>query len=226
MPKNKPNVNKNNVEYILRLHLGTSRDITPGDIIMSPLVTAKRWTYDNAQCHVTAFRPISNAARSWSYDTQPCLPWASPSSIVKQSNGQNSKITQVTWQCRKYLIVAIKWLEWFHIENISIHCKQCHWWLTKNPWSKCCQRKAVFFNTKHLQSWTYSNGFTQAAYLKHIQTDDLLLWLLSGIRREASAVGANEQEAYWTQQSQNSWGSINSFQVLKTGIQILGCSYK
>jgi len=28
MPKNKPNVNKNNVEYILRLHLGTSRDIT------------------------------------------------------------------------------------------------------------------------------------------------------------------------------------------------------
>ena len=43
MPKkNKLNVNKNNVEYILRLHLGTSRDITRGDIIMSPLVTVKR----------------------------------------------------------------------------------------------------------------------------------------------------------------------------------------
>jgi len=42
MQKNKLNVNKNNVEYILRLHLGTSRDVTRGDIIMSPLVTVKR----------------------------------------------------------------------------------------------------------------------------------------------------------------------------------------
>jgi len=40
------------LEYILRLHL----------------VTVKRWTYDNAECHVTAFRPISEAAHSWSYD--------------------------------------------------------------------------------------------------------------------------------------------------------------
>jgi len=37
-------------------------------IIMSPRVTVKRWTYDNAQRHVTAFRPISEAAHSWSYD--------------------------------------------------------------------------------------------------------------------------------------------------------------
>jgi len=32
------------------------------DIIMSNGVTVKRWTYDNAQRHVTAFRPISEAA--------------------------------------------------------------------------------------------------------------------------------------------------------------------
>jgi len=30
--------------------------------------TVARWTVDNAQHHVTAFRPISEAARSWSYD--------------------------------------------------------------------------------------------------------------------------------------------------------------
>ena len=34
--KNKLNVNKNNVEYILRLHLVKLRDVTRGDIIMSP----------------------------------------------------------------------------------------------------------------------------------------------------------------------------------------------
>ena len=33
-----------------------------GDIIMSPWVTMKQLTYDNAQRHVTAFRPISEAA--------------------------------------------------------------------------------------------------------------------------------------------------------------------
>ena len=38
------------------------------DIIMSNGVTVKRWTYDNAQRHVTAFRPISEAAHSWSDD--------------------------------------------------------------------------------------------------------------------------------------------------------------
>jgi len=32
---------------------------------MSHWVTVKRWTYDNAQRHVTAFRPISEAAHSW-----------------------------------------------------------------------------------------------------------------------------------------------------------------
>jgi len=31
-------------------------------------VTVKRWTYDNAQRHVTAFRPIIEAAHIWSYD--------------------------------------------------------------------------------------------------------------------------------------------------------------
>ena len=35
---------------------------------MSHRVTTKRWTYDNAQHHVTAFWPISKAAHSWSYD--------------------------------------------------------------------------------------------------------------------------------------------------------------
>ena len=40
------------------------------DIIMSTRVTVKRWTYDNAQSHVTAFRPISEAAHSWSYNNK------------------------------------------------------------------------------------------------------------------------------------------------------------
>ena len=40
---------------------------------MSHRVTVKRWTYDNAQRHVTAFRPISEAAHSWSYDDVKCL---------------------------------------------------------------------------------------------------------------------------------------------------------
>ena len=36
-------------------------------------VTVKRWTYDNAQRHVTALRPISEAAHSWLYDKNSCL---------------------------------------------------------------------------------------------------------------------------------------------------------
>jgi len=41
--------------------------------IMSPGVTVKRWTYDNAQRHLTAFRPISEAAHSWSCDNLCCI---------------------------------------------------------------------------------------------------------------------------------------------------------
>jgi len=33
-------------------------------------VPGHRWTYDNAQRHVTAFKPVSEAAHSWSYDNQ------------------------------------------------------------------------------------------------------------------------------------------------------------
>jgi len=33
-----------------------------------PGSTMTRWSFDNGQRHVTAFRPISEAARSWSYD--------------------------------------------------------------------------------------------------------------------------------------------------------------
>ena len=75
-PKNKQNVNKNNVEYMLCLHLVNITWRHPGwhynVIIMSPRVTVKQWTYDNAQRHVTAFRPISEAAHSWSYDSISC----------------------------------------------------------------------------------------------------------------------------------------------------------
>jgi len=39
---------------------------------MSPWVTVKWRTYDNAQRHVTAFRPISEAAHSLSYDNVLC----------------------------------------------------------------------------------------------------------------------------------------------------------
>ena len=31
-------------------------------------LTVTRWSFDNDERHVTAFRPISEAARSWSYD--------------------------------------------------------------------------------------------------------------------------------------------------------------
>ena len=70
--KNKQNVNKN-AEYILRLHLV---NVTwplrghPGWHYNVTWVTVKRWTYDNAQRHVMAFRPISEAARCWSCDNQ------------------------------------------------------------------------------------------------------------------------------------------------------------
>jgi len=47
---------------------------------MSLRVTVKRWTYDNAQRHVTAFQLISEAAHSWSYDNQ--IWWHSVESIA------------------------------------------------------------------------------------------------------------------------------------------------
>ena len=36
------------------------------------LIVVNRPTFDNAQSHVTAFRPISEAARSWSDDSLEC----------------------------------------------------------------------------------------------------------------------------------------------------------
>jgi len=71
-PKNKKklNVNKNNVKYILRLHLVNVTWRHPG--WHYNWVTLKRWTYDNAQRHVTAFRPISDnifSQRSHTVDT-------------------------------------------------------------------------------------------------------------------------------------------------------------
>ena len=38
-----------------------------------PWSTVKQRTFDNAQRHVTTFRPISEAARSWSCDKFVCL---------------------------------------------------------------------------------------------------------------------------------------------------------
>jgi len=46
---------------------------------MSPRVTVKRWTHDNAKRHVTAFRPISEAAHSWSCDNQE---WQCPGCVI------------------------------------------------------------------------------------------------------------------------------------------------
>jgi len=75
--QNKQNENKNNVEYVLRLQcriylLNVTR---PSDSSMSDVrhwtvwrSTVTRWTFENAQRHVTAIRPISEAARSWSCD--------------------------------------------------------------------------------------------------------------------------------------------------------------
>ena len=35
--------------------------------------TVTRWSFDNDQRHVTAFRPISEAAHSWPYDNVSCI---------------------------------------------------------------------------------------------------------------------------------------------------------
>ena len=35
--------------------------------------TVTRWSFDNVKRHVTAFRPISEAAHNWSYDRSLCL---------------------------------------------------------------------------------------------------------------------------------------------------------
>ena len=79
--QNKQNVNKNNVEYILRLllvrvtwplhgHLGWHYNDyrLPLVIVMTTGRPPTRSAFDNAQRHVTAFRPISEAVRSWSCD--------------------------------------------------------------------------------------------------------------------------------------------------------------
>ena len=71
--QNKQNVRKNNVEYVLRLQCRIYLvNVTwPSDSSMSDVrhwtvwrSTVTRWTFDNAQRHVTEFRPISEAARS------------------------------------------------------------------------------------------------------------------------------------------------------------------
>jgi len=69
-------VNENNVECILRLHLV---NVTWPCVIMTnghvtvyhyndTRSTVARWSFDNDQRHVTAFRPIRDAAHSWSHD--------------------------------------------------------------------------------------------------------------------------------------------------------------
>ena len=79
--QNKQNVNKNNVEYILCLHLVRVTWPLHGHlgwhyndyrlplvIVMTTGRPPTRSAFDNAQRHVTAFRPISEAVRSWSCD--------------------------------------------------------------------------------------------------------------------------------------------------------------
>ena len=81
--QNKQNVNKNNVEYVLGLQCRIYLvNVTwPSDSSMSDVrywtiwrSTVTRSTFDNAQRHVTAFRPISEAARSGSCDNEMFLP--------------------------------------------------------------------------------------------------------------------------------------------------------
>jgi len=51
--------------------------------------------YDNDECHVTAFRPISEAAHSWSYDNLTCRwTWKLDSNDVALSWLRASKMTQ------------------------------------------------------------------------------------------------------------------------------------
>jgi len=60
----KANVNKNNVQNItFDLVIGHRKYYNMSDDLL---------TFDNAQNHVTAFRPVSEAARSWSDDSKGC----------------------------------------------------------------------------------------------------------------------------------------------------------
>jgi len=57
------------------------------DLTTYEIVTVNRPSFDNAQSHVTAFRPISESARSWSDDNALCR--------LMHENGQaNLEITQ------------------------------------------------------------------------------------------------------------------------------------
>ena len=64
-------------------------------------VTVKRCRYDNAQRHVTAFRPISEAAHNWSYDNVTCS-ILHPSGVVKSSTSfgcsKGGNVTSAGWQ--------------------------------------------------------------------------------------------------------------------------------
>ena len=114
------------VEYILCLHLV---NVTwPCIIIMiNSHVTiyhtrsiATHWSFDNDKCHITAFRPISEAAHSWSYDNQtwwtegenvslglcPCVTFSTSTTVhhlyVNQKWCRKSNQTDVTSNRRKY----------------------------------------------------------------------------------------------------------------------------
>ena len=70
------NVNKNNVEYLQHVRRPpTFVNMSGGRLTCYKYsITCQNdlLTVDNAQSHVMAFRPISEAARSWSDDNEGC----------------------------------------------------------------------------------------------------------------------------------------------------------
>ena len=63
----------------------------------------KRRSVDNAEVHVTAFRPISEAARSWSDNNMTCR-W------VKRATTENYERTVVNFQLVQFHMPPIAWL--------------------------------------------------------------------------------------------------------------------
>jgi len=120
---------KNNVEYVLRLQCRIYLvNVTwPTDSSMFDVrhwtvwrSTVMRWTFDNARRHVTAFRPVSEAARSWSCDNWSCLSLAA---IV--SNW--TLFLQLNTLSRPTVVTVIRNYGLHHFHHLSLPFGQFNW---------------------------------------------------------------------------------------------------
>jgi len=84
-------------------------------------------TVDNAQSHVTAFRPISEAARSWSDDNVTCHMFAETTHIVAAPHGFACVVIPATW------LVSSKFVQgfWSHGGTKFALSHYFGYWLSK-----------------------------------------------------------------------------------------------